>query len=56
MGKMFLVLIDAHSKWTDVHRVPSANSHSTISILRTIFASLEILVSENGIAFTSSEF
>ena len=59
MGKMFLVLIDAHSKWMDVHRVPSATSHITISVLRTIFASHglpEILVSDNGTAFTSSEF
>ena len=59
MGKMFLVLIDAHSKWMDVHTVPSATSHSTISVLRTIFASHglpEILESDNGTAFTSSEF
>ena len=59
MGKMFLVLIDAHSKWLDMHTVPSATSHSTISVLRTIFASHglpEILVSDNGTAFTSSEF
>ena len=59
MGQMFLVLIDAHSKWVDVYRVPSVTSHSTISVLRTIFASHglpEISVSDNGTAFTSSEF
>ncbi len=59
MGKMFLVLIDAHSKWMDVHTVPSATSHSTISVLRTIFASHglpEILVSDIGTPFSSSEF
>ena len=59
MGKMFLVLIDDHSKWMDEHTVPSATSHSTISVLRTIFASHglpEILISDNGTAFTSSEF
>ena len=59
MWKMFLILIDAHSKWMDVHTVPSATSHSTISVLRTIFASHglpEILVCDNGTAFTSSEF
>ena len=39
MGKIFRVLIDAHSKWMDVHTVASATSHSTISVLRTIFAS-----------------
>ena len=59
MGKMFLVLIDAHSKWMDVYTLPSATSHSTISVLRTIFTSHgqpEILVSDNGTTFTSSEF
>ena len=59
METMFLILIDAHSKWIDVHTVPSATSHSTISVLRTIFASHglpEILESDNGTAFTNSEF
>ena len=59
MGTMFLILIDSHSKWIDVHIVPSATSHSTISVLRTIFASHgppEILESDNGTAFTNSEF
>ena len=59
MGNMFLVLIDAHSKWKDVHTVSSATSYSTISVLRTIFASHglpEILVPDNRTAFTSSEF
>ena len=59
MGKMFLILIDAHYEWMNVHTVPSATSHSTISILRTIFTSHglpEILISNNGTAFISSEF
>ena len=43
----------------DVHTVPSATFHSTISVLRTIFSLHglpEILVSDNGTAFSSSEF
>ena len=59
MGKLFLVLIDAHSKWMEVHTVPSASSHNTITVLRSIFAAQglpEILVSDNGTAFTSTEF
>ena len=59
MGKMFLVLIDAHSKWMEVQPVCSATSSNTISALRTIFATFglpEILVSDNGSVFTSEEF
>ena len=59
MGKMFLVLIDAHSKWLEVQHVCLAMSSNTISALRTIFATFglpEILVSDNGSVFTSEEF
>ena len=58
MGKMCLVLIDAHSKWMEVQPVCSATSSNTISALRTIFATFglpEILVSDNGSVFTSEE-
>ena len=59
MGKMFLVVVDAYSKWLDVRVVPSATSANTITVLRSIFATHglpEILVSDNGAAFTSEEF
>ena len=59
LGKMFFLLIDAHSKWLEVRTVPSANSHFTIQALRSIFATHglpEVLVSDNGTAFTSAEF
>ena len=59
MGKMFLVLIDSHSKWMELKPVCSATSSTTISALRTIFATFglpEILISDNGIVFTSEEF
>ena len=36
--KIFLVLVDAHSKWMDVHIVPSTNSSNVISIIRSTFA------------------
>ena len=59
MGELFLMVVDAHSKWLEVKIVPSTSSQATIRALRSIFAihSLpEIIVSDNGTAFTSSEF
>ena len=59
MGKMFLLIIDAHSKWMDIHCVNSATSSMTIEKLRTTFASHglpEIVVTDNGSNFMSSEF
>ena len=58
-GKMFLVTIDAYSKWLDVQVVNAATSRVTIERLRTLFATHgipEIVVSDNGTAFTSAEF
>ena len=58
-GHTFLVVVDVYSKWMDVRPVKSATSAATISQLRAIFATHgipELLVSNNGPAFTSSEF
>ena len=59
MGRMFLILVDAHSKWMEVKPVSSATSAVTIEQLRSIFATHglpEMLVSDNGSVFTSDEF
>ena len=59
MGKMFLLIIDAHSKWMDIHCVNSATSSVTIDKMRSTFASYglpETVVSDNGSNFVSSEF
>ena len=37
LGKLYLLLIDAHSKWMEVHVVPSTSTEATIEKLRIIF-------------------
>ncbi len=59
MGKTFLVLVDAHSKWFEVVETSSITSACTILKLRTVFATHglpETLVTDNGPAFISDEF
>uniref|UniRef100_H3A251 Gypsy retrotransposon integrase-like protein 1 n=1 Tax=Latimeria chalumnae TaxID=7897 RepID=H3A251_LATCH len=59
IGKMFLILVNAHSKWIDVHLMTSITSTSTIHKLRQIFATHGlplIVVTDNGPSFVSGEF
>ena len=59
LGKTFLVIIDAYSKWIDVQSVNSTSAECTISKLRTLFATHglpEQVVSDNGAGFRSAEF
>ncbi len=56
---MFLVVVDAHSKWMEVKVVRHATTATTLTELRSIFATHgipELLVSDNGSVFTSVEF
>ncbi len=56
-GNNFLMVIDAHSKWLEVFRMPTTTSAN--SKLRKLFASYglpEEVVSDNGPQFTSTEF
>ena len=58
-GHMFLVVMDTHLKWMEVKMVKNATSSTTITALRSIFATHgipEFLVSDNGSVFTSMEF
>ena len=59
MGHMFLVLIDAHSKWLEVHLMKSISAVPTIERLKSIFAIHGVprkIVTDNGPAFVSEEF
>ena len=58
-GKMFLIVVDAFSKWLEVKPLTAATSTVTIEHLREIFATHGLpatLVTDNGAQFTSTEF
>lgn len=59
LRKMFLVVVDAYSKWLEVVPVSAANTINTIKALHTMFATHglpALIVSDNGTQFTSQEF
>ena len=58
-GKIFLVVVDAHSKWVEVNTVRSTDSKNAVDVLRRLFAMHglpRVLVSDNGTGFVSDEF
>ena len=58
-GSMWLVVIDAHSKWPEVLRMNSTTTDATVACLRTLFARTgcpKVLVSDNGPQLVSSDF
>ncbi len=59
LGRMFFVVVDAHSKWPEVVTMKSTTSEKTIEVMRAMIAHYgipELLVSDNGPQFTSDEF
>ncbi|XP_011869174.1 PREDICTED: uncharacterized protein K02A2.6-like [Vollenhovia emeryi] len=59
MGHMFFVLVDAYTKWPEVHIVNNMSVQSTIEKCREIFTTFglpQTLVSDNGRTFVSTEF
>ena len=59
LGKMILVIVDAHSKWIETHVIASATSSATIERLMMTFACHGLprsIVSDNVSCFTSEEF
>ena len=58
-GKMYLLLVDAFSRWLEVIHVKAPSSQVTVQKLRRVFATHglpSIVVSDNGTAFTSEVF
>ena len=50
-GKMFLIIVDAYTKFIDVHYTKSATSLATIECLRKSFANFgipDVIVSDNA--------
>ena len=59
LGKMFLIIIDAHSKWIDVKIMNKITANDTILELRDVFSTLglpEVIVTDNGPTWTSELF
>ncbi len=58
-GKLFFVMIDAHSKWIEAVCTSSTSSQIVIEELRIVFSKFglpETIVTDNGSSFTSQEF
>ena len=58
MDRMFLIVVDAHSKWLEVFPMKTATSE-TIEALRRLFSQFglpEHIVTDNGSQFTSAQF
>ena len=58
-GKMFLISVDAHSKWPEVVEMSNTTAQKTIDELRKLFAAYglpEQIVTDNGPQFTADEF
>ncbi|RUS85191.1 hypothetical protein EGW08_007017 [Elysia chlorotica] len=59
MGTMFLIVVDAHTKWVEVLQTSSTTATATINILSFLFARFglpEQVVNDNGPHFVSDEF
>ena len=58
-GKLFFVIVDAHSKWIEATCTSSTSSSVVIEELRTVCAKFglpETIVTDNGTGFVSAEF
>lgn len=58
-GQYLFILVDAYTKWPEVHVIPNITASTTIIKCREIFATFGIpliFVSDSGTQFTSEEF
>ena len=59
MGHMYLVIVDAHSKWMNVEVMPQITAEKTIQKLRSVFSTHGVpqkIVTDNGPTFRSEQF
>ena len=59
LGKMWLVIVDAFSKWPEIIPMTSTSAKATIAAIRSVterFGLFKVLMSDNGPQFTSQEF
>ena len=59
MGENFFIMVDAHSKWPEVHHMKSTTATRTIEVIRQTFAQHGLpteVVTDNGPQFVSEEF
>ena len=59
LGHMFLILVDAHSKWMDIYTMSSITTEATIVNLKASFSTHglpDVLVTDNGLSFKSEGF
>ena len=59
LGKMFLIIIDSHSKWIDVKIMNKITTVDTILELRDVFSTFglpDTIVTDNGPSWTSEHF
>ena len=59
LGHMFLILVDAHSKWMDIYTMSSITIEATIGNLKASLSTHglpDVLVTDNGPSFKSEGF
>ncbi|XP_017886019.1 uncharacterized protein K02A2.6-like, partial [Ceratina calcarata] len=59
LGKMFFILVDAYSKWPEVHIVENITTETTIKKCKQIFAYFglpKLIITDNGRTFVAKEF